>query len=88
MTGSNAGSKRAVWIRVDSNGQSPQLLSDDDEMVCADGMEWHFVAEVESREQGRALLEQLQRQAQIRARTLPVDPKADRQPSREDDTAP
>ncbi len=87
MTGSGFRSKRAVWIRVDSNGQSPLLLSDDDEMVCADGMEWRFVAEVESREHGRVLLEQLEREARVRAQALSAGPGADRPRRREDDTA-
>ncbi len=88
MTGSNLRSRRAVWIRVDANGQSPLLISDDDEMVCAEGMEWRFVAEVESREQGRVLLEQLARERDAQAKVQPPSPRAaaDR-PPREDDSA-
>jgi hypothetical protein len=48
-----------VWIRSDAAGAWPVMMDERDELACADGVDWHFVAAVESRGEGERLIEQL-----------------------------
>ncbi len=60
MTAARVHPKHSIWIRVDAAGERPLMLSDSEEMVCGNGIEWRFVAVVENPDHGRRLLEQLQ----------------------------
>jgi hypothetical protein len=48
-----------VWIRSDAAGAWPVITDERDELGCADDVDWHFVATVESRSEGERLIEQL-----------------------------
>lgn len=48
-----------VCLRVDASGIRPVLLHERDELACADGVEWRFVASVEDPDEGGRLLTQL-----------------------------
>jgi hypothetical protein len=49
-----------VCLRVDASGVWPVLLHERDELACANGVEWRFVAAVEDPEEGGRLVTQLQ----------------------------
>jgi hypothetical protein len=58
-----------VCLRVDASGCWPVLLHERDELACADGVEWRFVAAVEDPVEGGRLLIQLQYELRQRVRS-------------------
>jgi hypothetical protein len=48
-----------ICLRLDATGTRPVMLHDRDELSCADGVEWRFVASVPDADHGRRLLDQL-----------------------------
>ena len=48
-----------VCLRVDASGIWPVLLHERDDLACANGIEWRFVAAVEDPDEGGRLLTQL-----------------------------
>jgi hypothetical protein len=57
-----------VCLRVDASGSWPVLLQERDELACASGVEWRFVAAVEDAEEGRRLVSQLHYELKQRVR--------------------
>ncbi len=66
-----------ICLRVDESGVWPVMLNERDDLSCADGTEWRFVASVATAAEGQHLLRQLAEEAEQRAaKGLRGDPRA------------